>query len=124
MFQTLAEADRGCIVELRPGAINIGPGAFQIAFLHRFELFFCRASKSFFDQSHHIKKRFRAIIAKIIALMRDLETELIGWTLERCNRAGYDIINIREIAAHLTVIEDPDGLAFGDLLGEDPIGHV
>lgn len=44
--------------------------------------------------------------------------------LHDANDAFYDVIDVGEVAFAVAVVEDLDGLAFTELVGEAEVGHI
>ena len=88
-----------------------------------------RADELFLENCHEVEQVFRVVVADVVDLVRR-EGEavfailLFGGVLHHAHNAFDDVVDEREVALALTVIEDLDGLAGFELVGEAEVGHV
>ncbi len=88
-----------------------------------------RADELFLEDRHEVEQVFRVVVADVVDLVRR-EGEpvfailLFGGVLHHAHDAFDNVINEREVALALAVVENLDGLARLELVGEAEVGHV
>ena len=88
-----------------------------------------RTDELFLEDCHEVEQVFRVVIADIVDLVRrERETVfavlLFGGVLHHAHDAFDDVIDEREVALALAVVENLDGLAGFELVGEAEVRHV
>ncbi len=88
-----------------------------------------RADELFLENRHEVEQVFRVVIADVVDLVRrERETVfavlLFGGVLHNAHNAFDDVIDECEVALALAVVENLDGLACLELVGEAEVGHV
>lgn len=88
-----------------------------------------RTDEFFLEYRHEVEQVFRVVIADVVDLVRrEWETvfaaSLFGSVLHHAHNAFDNVIDEREVALALAVVENLDGLASLELVGEAEVGHV
>ena len=83
----------------------------------------------FLKDGHEVEKVFGGVIADVVYLVRwdgesVLAVLLLGGMLHDAHHSLHDVVDIGEIALAVAIIEDLDGLAFHQFVGEAKICHV
>ena len=87
------------------------------------------ADEFFLQDGHKIEQIFRVVVADVVDLVRR-EREavfavfLFGGMLHHADDAFDDVIDVGEVALAFAVVENLDGLAGLELVGEAEVGHV
>ena len=76
-----------------------------------------------------VEEVFGGVVSDIINLVgRNRQTVftvlLLGGMLHNADHSFYNVIDIGEVALAVAVVEDLDGLALDQFVGETKIGHV
>ena len=88
-----------------------------------------RADEFFLENCHEVEQVFRVVVADVVDLVRR-EREavftilLFGSVLHHAHDAFDNVIDKSEVALALAVVENLDGLARLELVGEAEVGHV
>ena len=88
-----------------------------------------RADELFLEYRHEVEQVFRVVIADVVDLVRrERETVfavlLFGGVLHHAHDAFDNVIDVGKVALALAVVENLDGLAGLELVGEAEVGHV
>ena len=83
----------------------------------------------FLQDGHEVKEVFRGVVTDVIYLVRwngqpVLAVPLLGGVLHDAHHSLYDVVDIGEVALAVAIIENLDGLAFHQLVGEAEVSHV
>lgn len=83
----------------------------------------------FLQDGHEVKEVFGRVVADVIYLVRGdgqpvLTVLLLGGVLHDANYTFYYVVDIGEVALAVAIIENPDGFAFHQLIGEAEVSHV
>lgn len=81
------------------------------------------------ENRHEIQKILRRVVAYVIYLVRRnrkaVLTVLLLWGMSHdTHYTFHDVVNIGKVAFAVAVVEDLDGLAFTEFVGESEICHV
>src|ERR1700733_14886813 len=107
--------------EIASAGLNIGIGRRHVARLKRLEAYLGFSSECVLEHGNEFGQLFRTVIAEIVQRVRRTS----GWrTIQHTQDAVHDVIDISEIAPHLTMVENRDRLARKDRAGGDEKGHV
>lgn len=87
------------------------------------------ADELFLEDRHEVEQVFGVVVADVVDLVwREGEAVfailLFGGVLHHAHDAFDNVINEREVALALAVVENLDGLAGFELVGEAEVGHV
>lgn len=96
---------------------DVGVGFGDLARLHGEEFFEGFAVEGLLEELDEVEEVDGAVVAEVEELAGRAEVE------GRC-RSCYDVVDVGEVALHLAVIEEADGLLPANLLGETVVGHV
>lgn len=88
-----------------------------------------RADELFLENRHEVEQVFRVVVADVVDLVwREGEAVfavlLFGGVLHHAHDAFDNVIDECEVALALAVVENLDGLAGFELVGEAEVGHV
>ena len=83
----------------------------------------------FLKDGHEIKEIFGRVVADVVHLVRwdgqsVLTVPLLRGVLHDANYSFHDVVDIGEVALAVAIIENLDGLAFHQLVGEAEVSHV
>ena len=83
----------------------------------------------FLKDGHEVEEVFGRVVADVIYLVRwdgqsVLAVPLLGGVLHDAHHSLHDVVNIGEVALAVAIIENLDGLAFHQLVGEAEVSHV
>lgn len=83
----------------------------------------------FLQDGHEVKEIFGRVVADVIYLVRGngqsvLAVLLLGGVLHDAHHSLHDVVNIGEVALAVAIIENLDGFAFHQLIGEAKVSHV
>lgn len=83
----------------------------------------------FLQDGHEVKEVFGRVVADVIYLVRGdgqpvLTVLLLGGVLHDANYTFYYVVDIGEVALAVAIIENLDGFAFHQLIGEAEVSHV
>lgn len=81
------------------------------------------------ENRHEVQKILRGVVADVIYLVRGnrkavLTVLLLRGMLHDTHYSLHDVIDIGKVAFAVSVVEDLDGLAFTEFVGEAEIRHV
>ena len=88
-----------------------------------------RTDEFLLEDCHEVQQVFGVVVADVVDLVRrEWETvfaaSLFGSVLHHAHDAFDNVIDEREVALALAVVENLDGLASLELVGEAEVGHV
>jgi len=88
-----------------------------------------RAYELFLEDRHEVEQIFRVVVADVVDLVRRegeavFAVLLFGGVLHHAHDAFDDVIDECEVALAFAVVENLDGLAGFELVGEAEVGHV
>lgn len=96
----------------------------DIARLHRQELLLRRLAEGLLQDLDEVHELLWLIVADVVDLVAVAELILLRRITEHMLNARYNIIDIREIAVHVSVIVNLDRFSLADLVGEFEISHI
>lgn len=121
---------RGGIAQVPADRGDIGIGGGHIARLHRLEIDQGLAATGLFQQADDLHQVFAAAVADVVDAVRlhaaaGLFLPIVGRRIVQAgHHPGDDIVDMGEIAPHLTLVEHRDRFARQNLLREDPQHHI
>lgn len=85
--------------------------------------------KLFLENGDEVEEILGGVVADVIHLVRRnrqtvFSILLLGDMLHNADHSFHNVIDISKIAHAVTVVEDFDGLALDQFIGETKIGHV
>src|SRR5207248_11286347 len=83
-----------------------------------------RSAKGAFDHAYKMLQFFASVIAQVIEPKGRCIREINGRRRETRHNASNNVVNVRKVAPHLTIIVQLDRLALDDRFGEEPSGHI
>ena len=88
-----------------------------------------RADELFLENCHEVEQVFRVVVADVVDLVRRegeavFAVLLFGGVLHHAHDAFDNVIDVGKVALALAVVENLDGLAGLELVGEAEVGHV
>ena len=83
----------------------------------------------FLQDGHEFKEIFGRVVADVIYLVRwdgqsVLAVLLLRGVLHDAHHSLHDVVDIGEVALAVAIVENLDGLAFHQLVGEAEVSHV
>ena len=114
-------------------------GYWHITWLHRykflvsFKIIILRKNSCthqlFLQDGYEVKEVFRGVVADVVHLVRGdgqsvLAVLLLGGVLHDAHHSLHDVVDISEVALAVAIVENLDGLAFHQLIGETKVSHV
>ena len=83
----------------------------------------------FLEDGHEVKEVFGGVVADVIYLVRGdgqsvLAVLLLRGVLHDAHHSLHDVVDIGEIALAVAIVENLDGFAFHQLIGEAEVSHV
>lgn len=118
---------------------SVGVSYWDIAGLHGNEAFVCfevvvggkyaSGNKFFLEYLDEVEEVFGIVVANVVdGIWRDGKSVFAGLTLRStvhyADNAFDNVVNIGEVSFAVAVVEDLDGFAFDQLVGESEVGHV
>src|SRR3954447_17461174 len=109
---------------------DVGKRLTDIAHLHWFGIEQRLASSLLFQELDDPHQVLAAAVADVVDRVRTraasrLDATVVdGRTIETCDDAADDVVNVSEVAPHLAAVEERQRLARVERLGEDPHRHV
>lgn len=78
---------------------------------------------------HEVQQIFRLVVADVVQRIGRngqaiFANRLLRRVLHHANDTLYDVVNVGEVALAVAIVEDLDGLALMQLVGEAKVGHV
>lgn len=96
----------------------------DIARLHWQELLLCRLADGLFQHLNEVHELLRLVVADVVDLVAVAELIRLRRIAEHVLDARDDVIDIGEVAVHIAVVVNLDGLAPADLVSELEIRHI
>ena len=83
----------------------------------------------FLQDGHEVEEVFRGVVADVIYLVRwdgesVLAVLLLGGVLHDTHHSLHDVVDIGEVTLAVAIVENLDGVAFHQLVGEAEVSHV
>ena len=83
----------------------------------------------FLKNGYEVKEVFGGVVADVIYLVRwdgqsVLAVLLLGGVLHDAHHSLHDVVDIGEVALAVAIVENLDGLAFHQFVGEAEVSHV
>ena len=83
----------------------------------------------FLQDGHEVKEVFGRVVTDVIYLVRGngqsvLAVLLLGGVLHDAHHSLHDVVDIGEVALAVAIIENLDGIAFHQLVGEAKVSHI
>ena len=83
----------------------------------------------FLKDGHEVEKVLGRVVADVVHLVRGdgesiLAVLLLRGVLHDAHHSLHDVVNIGEVALAVAIVENLDGLAFHQLVGEAEVSHV
>ena len=83
----------------------------------------------FLKDSYEVKEVFGRVVADVVHLVRwdgqsVLTVPLLRGVLHDAHHSLHDVVDIGEVALAVAIVENLDGLAFHQLIGETEVSHV
>ena len=83
----------------------------------------------FLQDGHEVEEVFGRVVADVVHLVRwdgesVLPVLLLGGVLHDAHHSLHDVVNIGEVALAVAIVENLDGLAFHQLVGEAEVRHI
>ena len=83
----------------------------------------------FLQDGHEVKEVFRGVVTDVIYLVRRyrqsvLAVPLLGGVLHDAHHSLHDVVDIGEIALAVAIVENLDGFAFHQFVGEAEVSHI
>ena len=83
----------------------------------------------FLQDGHEVKEVFRGVVTDVVHLVRwygqsVLAVPLLGGVLHDAHHSLHNVVNIGEVALAVAIIENLDGFAFHQFVGEAEVSHV
>ena len=137
--QAFSQAGIGLEAEVLFQGIRVGISHGHVAGLHGHEFLVglevvvlgqdAGTDQFFLQDGHEVKEVFGRVVADVIYLVRwdgqsVLAVPLLGGVLHDAHHSLYDVVDIGEIALAVAIVENLDGLAFHQLIGETEVSHV
>ena len=137
--QALSQAGIGLEAEVLFEGRRISVGHGHVARLHGHEFLVgievvvlgqdAGTDQFFLQDGHEVKEVFRGVVTDVVYLVRGdglsvFAVLLLGGVLHDANYTFYYIVNVSEVALAVAIIENLDGVAFYQLVGEAEVSHV
>ena len=137
--QALSQAGIGLEAEVLFQGLRVGVGYGHVARLHGHEFLVgievvvlgqhAGTHQLFLKNSHEVKEVLGRVVADVIYLVRwdgqsVLAVPLLRGVLHDAHHSLHDVIDIGEVALAVAIIENLDGVAFHQLVGESEVSHV
>ena len=137
--QALSQAGIGLETKvlLQWGCVCIGHG--HISWLHWYKFFVgikiiilgehAGTHQLFLQDGHEVEKVLGGVVADVVYLVRGdgqsvLAVPLLRSVLHDAHHSFHDVVNVSEVALAVAIIENLDGLAFHQFVGEAEVSHV
>ena len=87
------------------------------------------AEELLLENGDEVEEVFRLVVADVVYLVwrygeAVLTVALLGGVLHHSDYAFHNVVNVGEVALAVSVVENLDGLALHQLVGEAEVGHV
>ena len=137
--QTFSQAGIGLEAEVLFQGLRVGIGYWHISWLHWYKFFvgieviiFRKNScthQLFLQDGHEVKEIFGRVVTDVIYLVwwdgqSILAVLLLRGVMHDANHTFYNVINVSKIALAVAIVENLDGIAFHQLVGEAEVCHV
>lgn len=137
--QALSQAGIGLEAEVLFQGRRIGVGYGHVAGLHRYEFLVglevvvlgqdAGTDQFFLQDGHEVEEVLGRVVADVVYLVwwdgqSVFTVLLLGGVLHDANHSFHDVIDIGEVALAVAIIEDLDGLAFHQFVGEAKVCHI
>lgn len=134
-----AERGGGLKAEVAFERCCVGVGYWYIAWLHGYEAFVCfevvvggeysGGNKFFLEYLYEVEEVLGIVVADIVdGIGRDGKSVFAGLafgsSVHYADYAFDDVVNIGEVAFAVAVVENLDGFAFDEFVGEAEVGHI
>ena len=119
--------------------LRVGVGHGHVAGLHGYEFLVgleivvleqdTGTYQLFLQDGYEVKEVFRGVVADVVHLVRGdgqpiLAVLFLGGVLHDAHHSLHDVVDIGEVALAVAIIENLDGLAFHQFVGEAEVSHV
>lgn len=137
--QAFSQAGIGFEAEVMFQGRRVSVGHGHIAWLHGHEFLVslevvvlgkhAGTDQLFLKDGHEVEKIFWRVISNVIYFVRRdgesiLTVPLLGGVLHDAHHSLHDVVDIGEVALAVAIVENLDGLAFHQLVGEAEVSHV
>lgn len=137
--QAFSQAGIGLEAEVLFQGRRVGVGYRHVARLHGHELLVglevvvlgqdAGTDQLFLQDGHEVEEVFGGVVADVIYLVRRdgqsvFTVLLLGGVLHDAHHSLHNVVDIGEVALAVAIIENLDGLAFHQLVGEAEVSHV
>ena len=137
--QAFSQAGIGLEAEILFQGRRVGVGHGHVARLHGHEFLVgikvivlgkdAGTDQLFLQDSHEVEEVFGGVVADVVHLVRwdgqsVLAVPLLGGVLHDAHHSLHDVVDISEVALAVAIVENLDGLAFHQLIGEAEVSHV
>lgn len=137
--QAFSQAGIGLEAEVLFQGLRVGVGHRYIARLHGHELLVgievvvlgedAGTDQFFLQDGHEVEKVLGGVVADVVYLVRGdgksvLAVLLLRGVLHDAHHSLHDVVNIGEVALAVAIIENLDGLAFHQFVGETEVCHI
>lgn len=137
--QAFSQAGIGLEAEVLFQGRRVGVGHGHIAGLHghellvSFKIIILRKNSCthqlFLQDGYEVKEVFRGVVADVVHLVRGdgqsvLAVLLLGGVLHDAHHSLHDVVDIGEVALAVAIVENLDGLAFHQFVGETEVCHI
>ena len=137
--QAFSQAGIGLEAEVLFEGRRVGVGHGHVARLHRYKFLVgievvvlgqdAGTDQFFLQDGYEVEEVFGRVVADVIYLVRwdgqsVLTVLLLGGVLHDAHHSLHDVVDIGEVALAVAIIENLDGLAFHQLIGETEVCHI
>ena len=137
--QAFSQAGIGLEAEVLFQGIRVGISHGHVAGLHGHEFLVglevvvlgqdAGTDQFFLQDGHEVEEVLGRVVADVIYLVRwngqsVLAIMLLGGVLHDAHHSLHDVVDIGEVALAVAIIENLDGFAFHELIGEAEVSHV
>lgn len=137
--QAFSQAGIGLEAEILFQGRRVGISHGHVAWLHRNKLLVglevvvlgqdTGTYKLFLQDGYEVKEVFGRVVTDVVHLVRGdgqsvLAVLLLRGVLHDAHHSLHDVVDIGEVALAVAIIEDLDGLAFHQFVGEAEVSHV
>lgn len=137
--QAFSQAGIGLEAEVLFQGIRVGISHGHVAGLHGHEFLVgievvvlgqdAGTDQFFLQDGHEVEEVLGRVVADVIYLVRGdgqsvLAVLLLGGVLHDAHHSLHDVIDIGEVALAVAIVENLDGLAFHQLVGEAEVRHI
>ena len=137
--QAFSQAGIGLEAEVLFEGRRVGVGHGHIAGLHGHEFLVsikviilgehAGTHQLFLQDGYEVKEVFGGVVADVVHLVRGdgqsvLTVLLLGGVLHDAHHSLHDVVDIGEVALAIAIVENLDGLAFHQFVGETEVCHI